>query len=117
MLVGFLTGVGFQVGIAVLGEMVGIEIASRRTVMQVIELSRNLSHVHLPTLAVSVVIVSTIFVLGRDQQEDSRSADRGGGRGRGQRDRGTLRSAELPSLAASPAGCRTWEFRTPAGMT
>ena len=64
VLVGFLTGVGFQVGIAVLGEMVGIEIASRRTVMQVIELSRNLSHVHLPTLAVSVVIVLTIFLLG-----------------------------------------------------
>ncbi len=64
VLVGFLTGVGFQVGIAVLGEIVGIEIASRRTVMQVIELSRNLSHVHLPTLAVSVVIVLTIFLLG-----------------------------------------------------
>jgi sulfate permease, SulP family len=64
VLVGFLTGVGFQVGIAVLGEMVGIEIASRRTVMQVIELSRNFAHVHLPTLAVSVVIVLTIFLLG-----------------------------------------------------
>jgi sulfate permease, SulP family len=63
VLVGFLTGVGFQVGIAVLGEMVGIEITSHRTVLQLADLSRNLRHVHWPTLEVSVVIVSTVFVL------------------------------------------------------
>lgn len=65
VLVGFLTGVGFQVGIAVMGEIVGIEIASHRTVLQVIELSRNISRVHWPTLEVSIVIVSGIFLLGR----------------------------------------------------
>jgi SulP family sulfate permease len=65
VLVGFLTGVGFQVGIAVLGEMVGVEIASRRTVLQLIDLSRNISHVHWPTLAVSIAIVSTILILSR----------------------------------------------------
>jgi MFS superfamily sulfate permease-like transporter len=65
VLVGFLTGVGFQVGIAVLGEMIGIEITSHRTVLQLVELSRNISQVHWPTLEVSVVIVSTIFVLSR----------------------------------------------------
>jgi sulfate permease, SulP family len=32
VLIGFLTGVGFQVGIAVLGEMLGLEIASHRTI-------------------------------------------------------------------------------------
>ncbi len=32
VLVGFLTGVGFQVGIVVLGEMLGIEVHSRNTV-------------------------------------------------------------------------------------
>ena len=31
VLVGFLTGVGFQVGIAVLGEMLGLEIRAART--------------------------------------------------------------------------------------
>src|SRR5271166_3981123 len=31
VLVGFLTGVGFQVGIAVLGEMLGVEVHSRRS--------------------------------------------------------------------------------------
>jgi MFS superfamily sulfate permease-like transporter len=34
VLVGFLTGVGFQVGIAVLGEMLGLQIQSGRTVIQ-----------------------------------------------------------------------------------
>ena len=34
VLVGFLTGVGFQVGIAVLGEMLGVPVDSRRTVEQ-----------------------------------------------------------------------------------
>ena len=34
VLVGFLTGVGFQVGIAVLGEMLGLEIHSHRTLLQ-----------------------------------------------------------------------------------
>src|SRR5271154_1832904 len=34
VLVGFLTGVGFQVGIAVLGAMLGLEVHSRRTVGQ-----------------------------------------------------------------------------------
>ena len=34
VLVGFLTGVGFQVGIAVLGQMLGIGVASHRTVIQ-----------------------------------------------------------------------------------
>ncbi len=43
VLVGFLTGVGFQVGIAVLGEMLGIEITSHRTVLQLVELWRSLS--------------------------------------------------------------------------
>ncbi len=65
VLVGFLTGVGFQVGIAVLGEMVGIEVASHRTVLQVIELSRNIALVHWPTLAVSVAVIAVIFLLGR----------------------------------------------------
>ena len=38
VLVGFLTGVGFQVGIAVLGQMLGIQVRSSRTVRQLFEL-------------------------------------------------------------------------------
>src|SRR5580658_4536357 len=65
VLVGFLTGVGFQVGIAVLGEMLGIEIASHRTVLQLIELAREIGLVHWPTLAVSIAVVAVIILLGR----------------------------------------------------
>ncbi len=42
VLVGFLTGVGFQIGIAVLGEMLGLEIYSHRTVVQVAQVLRRL---------------------------------------------------------------------------
>ena len=41
VLVGFLTGVGFQVGIAVLGEMLGLEVHSHRTVGQLAEICRQ----------------------------------------------------------------------------
>lgn len=65
VLVGFLTGVGFQVGIAVLGEMLGIEITSHRTVLQLVDVWRSLPHLHWPTVAVSVAVVGTIFLLSR----------------------------------------------------
>ena len=41
VLVGFLTGVGFQVGIAVLGEMLGIPVSARRTILQFAEVVRD----------------------------------------------------------------------------
>jgi MFS superfamily sulfate permease-like transporter len=65
VLVGFLTGVGFQVGIAVMGEMLGLEITSHRTVLQLVELSRNLTRLHWPTVAVSFVVVAGVLSLGR----------------------------------------------------
>ena len=42
VLTGFLTGVGFRVGIAVLGQMLGIAVDSRRTVVQLAEILRRL---------------------------------------------------------------------------
>ena len=65
VLVGFLAGVGFQVGIAVLGEMLGLEISSHRTVLQLGEVIHNLHHLHIPTLFVSCAVVATILLLGR----------------------------------------------------
>jgi len=65
VLVGFLTGVGFQVGIAVLGQMLGIETDSRRTIVVLYEVCRNLHTVHLPTLLVAVSVLATVFVLQR----------------------------------------------------
>ncbi|HEX8815316.1 MAG TPA: SulP family inorganic anion transporter, partial [Terriglobales bacterium] len=61
VLVGFLTGVGFQVGIAVLGEMLGLQIQSRRTVVQLIEVIRDLPQSHLLTATLSIIVVVVVF--------------------------------------------------------
>src|SRR5215471_10508237 len=50
VLVGFLTGVGFQVGIAVLGEMLAVPVHTNRTVQQLGQLARGLPQAHLPTV-------------------------------------------------------------------
>jgi high affinity sulfate transporter 1 len=61
VLIGFLTGVGFQVGIAVLGETLGIPVSSHRTVVQLWTVIQQLPQVHWPTLAVSAGVVAVIL--------------------------------------------------------
>ena len=65
VLVGFLTGVGFQVGIAVLGEMLGLEVHARRTIVQLAQVVRGLPHVNLQSLALSAIVILGVFTLGR----------------------------------------------------
>jgi sulfate permease, SulP family len=65
VLAGFLTGVGFQVGISVLGEMLGLEIHSRRTVIQVAQIVHGLPRVHLPSLILSAAVVAGVLILAR----------------------------------------------------
>jgi sulfate permease, SulP family len=65
VLTGFLTGVGFQVGVAVLGEMVGLEVHSNRTVGLILEIFRSLPRIQLPTVTVSAVVVTGVFALRR----------------------------------------------------
>lgn len=65
VLVGFLTGVGFQVGIAVLGETLGLPVQSHRTLVQVVEVLRELPALHLPTLVVSLAVLVTVLGLNR----------------------------------------------------
>ncbi len=65
VLVGFLTGVGFQVGIAVLGEMLGAEVTSHKTVRQLAEVFAKVGHLHWPTVLISVVVIASILLLGR----------------------------------------------------
>jgi len=62
VLVGFLTGVGFQVGIAMLGDMLGVTIESRRTVIQVWELLGAASQSNIPTLCLSSAVAAVILV-------------------------------------------------------
>ena len=65
VLVGFLTGVGFQVGIAVLGQMLGISVSSQRTVVQVVQICRGLPQTHRYSLIVSVMVLTVALVLRR----------------------------------------------------
>lgn len=65
VLVGFLTGVGFQIGIAVLGEMLGLDIRSHGTVGEFAEIVRNLNQVHLPSLALAASVVVGVLAFDR----------------------------------------------------
>jgi sulfate permease, SulP family len=65
VLVGFLTGVGFQIGIAVLGEMLGLETHSHRTVLQLAEIVRGLPRIHLPSLGLAALVVAGVVLLDR----------------------------------------------------
>ena len=63
VLAGFLTGIGLQVGITVLGQMLGIETQSRKTIVQLYEICRGLPHVHLPTVLVTVTVLAAVLAL------------------------------------------------------
>jgi SulP family sulfate permease len=65
VLLGFLTGVGFQVGIAVLGEMFGIAVTSHRTPAQFYEVIRALPHANGFTVCISVAVVACILLFRR----------------------------------------------------
>jgi sulfate permease, SulP family len=65
VLVGFLTGVGFQVGIAVLGELLGLEVHSQRSIGQLLEVVRGLPRVQMITPLISAAVVAVILGLHR----------------------------------------------------
>jgi MFS superfamily sulfate permease-like transporter len=65
VLVGFLAGVGLQVGISVLSEMLGLTVDSRRPLVQLWEIILALPHVHRPTLALSALALAFVLVLRR----------------------------------------------------
>jgi SulP family sulfate permease len=65
VLVGFLTGVGFQVGIAMLGDMLGVPVNSNQTVEQLALVVRGLPQLHVPTLCLAGAVVAIVLVLRR----------------------------------------------------
>lgn len=65
VLVGFLTGVGIQVGIAMLGDMLGVAVHSRRTVAQAWEVMHGLPLINLPTLLLSTLVAGGILLGNR----------------------------------------------------
>jgi SulP family sulfate permease len=62
VLVGFLTGVGFQVGIAMLGDMLGVTARSHRTLIQIKEIWDGLPALNLPALGLSVFVAGSILL-------------------------------------------------------
>jgi SulP family sulfate permease len=62
VLVGFLSGVGFQVGIAMLGDMFGVMVDSHRTLVQAWEILQGLPKSNLPTLALSALVAGGILL-------------------------------------------------------
>src|SRR5262249_37119099 len=62
VLVGFLTGVGVQVGVAMLGDMLGVAVQSHRTLGQGWEILQGLSQVSAPTPSLSALLAASIPV-------------------------------------------------------
>jgi sulfate permease, SulP family len=65
VLVGFLTGVGFQVGIAMLGDMLGVTVGSHSTLVQAWEILQGLSRSELATTALSILVAGSILLGNR----------------------------------------------------
>lgn len=65
VLVGFLAGVGVQVGVAMLGDMLGIPVSSRLTTAQVADLATHLSSAHWSALGLSTTVVAVILLCKR----------------------------------------------------
>ena len=65
VLLGFLIGVGFQVGISVLGETLGLETHSRNTIIQAVEIARELPSARMLTAVISAAVLATVLVLRR----------------------------------------------------
>ena len=63
VLVGFLTGVGFQVGIAMLSDMFGVAVTSSYSLVRLWQICASLGQPHFLTLALSGLVV-TVTLLG-----------------------------------------------------
>ena len=63
-LTGFLTGVGVQVGAAMLGDMTGVSVTSRKTLLELWQLAQGLPSLDPRILGLSLLVVASIL-LGR----------------------------------------------------
>ena len=61
-LVGFLTGVGIQVGVAMLGGMLGVDVVSHRTLDQFWELLRGAPSLSMESTGLSIFVVASILL-------------------------------------------------------
>jgi SulP family sulfate permease len=62
VLVGFLAGVGVQVGVAMLGDMLGVAAPSHNTALQAWEIVRGLPGLNIPTTVLSALVAGSILL-------------------------------------------------------
>jgi MFS superfamily sulfate permease-like transporter len=62
VLTGFLTGVGIQVGIAMLGDMFGVAVTSHYSLVRLWEVLVSLAHPNLPTLTLATFVAGIILL-------------------------------------------------------
>ena len=62
VLVGFLAGVGLQVGISMLGDMLGLSTNAGNTIVKAWQLARALPHANLPTVALATIVAAAILL-------------------------------------------------------
>ena len=65
VLVGFLAGVGLQVGISMMGDMLGLTANADNTIVQAWQLARALPRANLPTVALATLVSVAILVGNR----------------------------------------------------
>ena len=65
VLVGFLTGVGLQVCIAMLSDMTGVATTSRYTLGRAWQVMQGLAHPNVPTLCLAVVVAAAVLLGNR----------------------------------------------------
>jgi MFS superfamily sulfate permease-like transporter len=65
VLTGFLTGVGIQVAIGMLGDLCGIATMSRNSLVRLWEIGQGLAHPNLPTLSLAAFVIAMIMVGNR----------------------------------------------------
>jgi MFS superfamily sulfate permease-like transporter len=62
VLVGFLAGVGLQVGISMLGDMLGLATSAGNTIVQAWQLASALPHASLPAVALAALVAAAILL-------------------------------------------------------
>jgi SulP family sulfate permease len=62
VLIGFLTGVGFQVGIVVLSQMLKLEVHAANPIEQLLQVVQQLPHANIPTLCLSTGVVALVLL-------------------------------------------------------
>jgi sulfate permease, SulP family len=65
VLIGFLTGVGFQVGIAVLSQMLKVQVQGTNPIEQLLQVVNQLPQANIPTLCLSAGVVAFVMLCYR----------------------------------------------------